>query len=70
MWSIEKVDSFNKPKKVNEKRRVGKYDLQGNLVEEYDSATKAANENGTSVWKVLAGTNQTHKGHIYKYIQE
>ena len=25
-------------------------------------------KNGTSVWKVLAGTNQTHKQYIYKYL--
>ncbi len=68
LWSIEKLENFNKPIKVNEKRKVGKYDLQNNLVEEYESATKAAKENGTSVWKVLSGTNQTHKGYIYRYI--
>lgn len=68
LWGLEKIENYNSPKKVNEKRQVGKYDLEGNLVQVYDSASKAANENGTSVWKVLAGTNRTHKGHIYKYI--
>ena len=43
-------------------------DLNGNLISEYSSATAAAKENGTSVWKVLAGTNQTHKQYVYKYI--
>ena len=28
----------------------------------------AERENGTSVWKVVAGTNKTHKQHIYKYL--
>lgn len=68
MWSLEKLENYNKKKKVNEKRKVGKYTLKGELVAEYDSATRAANENGTSVWKVLAGTNKTHKDHIYKYL--
>lgn len=68
LWGLEKLENYNKPKKLNEKRKVGKFDLTGNLVQEYDSATKAANENGTSVWKVLSGTNNTHKGYIYKYI--
>lgn len=67
LWGLEKLDNYNKPKK-NKKRQVGKYDLEGNLVKIYESATAAEKENGTSVWKVLAGTNRTHKQHIYKYL--
>lgn len=67
LWGLEQLEYYNKPKK-RDKKPVGKFDLEGNLVERYDSATKAANENGTSVWKVLAGTNKTHKNHIYKYL--
>lgn len=65
-WSIEKLVNFNIPKKV--KRQVGKYTLNDELIEIYESATNAAKENGTSVWKVLTGINQTHKQHIYKYL--
>lgn len=68
LWGLEKLENYNKPKGRNKKRRVGKYDLQGNLIKEYESATAAEKENGTSVWKVLAGTNKTHKQHIYKYL--
>ena len=67
MWGLEKLTIYNKPNK-REKRKVGKFTLDNILVKEYESATQAANENGTSVWKVLAGTNQTHKQHIYKYL--
>lgn len=67
LWGLEKIENYNKPKSKR-KRQVGKYDLEGNLIQLYDSATKAANENGTSVWKVLSGTNKTHKNHIYKYM--
>lgn len=66
-WTLEKLTNFYKPK-TREKKPVGKFDLEGNLVTRYESATAAANENGTSVWKVLAGTNKTHKQHIYKYL--
>lgn len=66
-WGIEKLDQFNTPIKKS-KRKVGKYDLNGNLVKTYESATAAEKENGTSVWKVLNGTNQTHKQHTYKYL--
>lgn len=66
-WSLEKLQTFGKSAH-NKKRQVGQYDLSGNLIKIYDSATAAANENGTSVWKVLNGTNKTQKGFIYKYL--
>lgn len=67
LWGLEKLENYNCPiKKV--KRPVGKFDLEGNLVKRYESATAAEKENGTSVWKVLAGTNRTHKQYIYKYL--
>lgn len=68
LWGLEKLDNYNIPKGRNKKRQVGKYDLEGNLIKVYESATEAEKENGTSVWKVLAGTNKTHKQHIYKYL--
>lgn len=68
LWGIEKLENYNIPKKKNQKRKVGKYSLDGVLVKVYESATAAEKENGTSVWKVLAGTNKTHKQHIYKYL--
>ena len=69
MWALIKVPNYNEPdNRSNSKKQVGKYDLSGNLITIYESATTAAKENGTSVWKVLSGTNKTHKKHIYKYI--
>lgn len=68
LWGLEKLDNYNVPKKKSQKRKVGKYSLDGVLVKVYESATAAEKENGTSVWKVLAGTNKTHKQHIYKYL--
>lgn len=67
LWSLEKLEKYNSPK-FNNKKLVGKFDLNGNLIQKYDSATKAAKENGTSVWKVLSGLNNTHKGYIYRYL--
>lgn len=66
-WSLEKLETFGKTTK-NKKRLVGQYDLNGNLIHTYESATAAAKENGTSVWKVLNGTNKTQKGFVYKYL--
>lgn len=68
LWGLEKLNNYNVPEKKNQKRKVGKYSLDGTLVKIYDSATASEKENGTSVWKVLAGTNKTHKQHIYKYL--
>lgn len=68
LWSIEKLNNYNIPVNKNKKRKVGKFNLQNELIKTYESATAAANENGTSVWKVLNGTNQTHKQHYYKYL--
>jgi hypothetical protein len=47
---------------------VYQFDLKGNLITTFSSATQAAKADGSSVWKVLAGTNNTHKQHIYRYI--
>lgn len=69
LWGLVKLDNYNvQVTGKGNKKRVGKYTLDRVLVCEYDSATAASKENGTSVWKVLAGTNNTHKGHIYAYI--
>jgi len=67
-WGLRFLKNYNVPKLNQKKRKIGKYDLNGNLIEIYDSATAAEKANGTSVWKVLNGTNQTHKQHIYKYL--
>jgi len=57
---VKVPEYFAKTKgRTNSKKRVGKYTLNGELVKLYDSATAAAKENGTSVWKVLNGTNKT-----------
>lgn len=68
-WGVEDIKKYNcHTTRDNRKRQVGKYDLDNNLVCIYESATMAANENGTSVWKVLNEFNKTHKNHIYKYL--
>lgn len=69
MWALEELKNYNKPKSGRgNKRPVGKFTLDGELIKEYDSATSAEKENGTCVWKVLSGKSKTHKSHIYKYL--
>lgn len=68
LWGLEQLQNYNSPKN-NKAKSVGKFDLKGNLITTFSSATQAAKADGSSVWKVLAGTNNTHKQHIYRYIQ-
>ena len=49
-------------------RKVGKYDLDGNLIKEYPSKSKAEKENGRGLAHVLEGRDKTHKGFVYKYL--
>ena len=65
IWSFMKSSCVFNNKNV--KREVIKTDLSGNIVKIFESATQAANEDGNSVWKVLNGTNKTHKKHTYNY---
>lgn len=68
-WGLNKLKNFNIPiKGKTSKRKVGKFNADGELISTYDSATAAAKENGSSVWKVLSGINKTHKNHTYSYI--
>lgn len=69
MWSLEKLPKFNcKGISKNSKKKVGKFDLEGNLIETYESGRKACKENGVGVQNVLSGKYAKHKGYIYKYI--
>ncbi len=69
LWSIEKLDNFNEPITIeNKKRIVGKFDFNNNLICEYPSASSAARENGNAIWHVLSGRNSTHKLHTYRYL--
>lgn len=68
MWSLEKLPKYNCPKPKNRKKKVGKYDDDGNLLQQWDSARKCAADVGTSVQNVLNGKYPKHKGFVYKYI--
>lgn len=51
-------------------KKVGQYDLQGNLIRTFDSAREAG-RNGYSyagVSGVCRGEHKTHKGYVWKYI--
>ena len=68
-WSFEKLDKIAPVKpKSGRTRKVGKFDTKGNLIQEYPSKAKCANENGSGINHVLRGRDKTHKGFVYKYL--
>ena len=68
-WHFEKLDYMPEVvPKSGRARKVGKYDLNGNLIQEYSSKSKAEKENGRGLAHVLEGRDKTHKGFVYKYL--
>ena len=54
--------------KRNKSKKVGQYSLTGDLIQEFDSITKAVEMFGTAVQKVLRGQQQKTQGFIFRYI--
>lgn len=68
IWGLVKLKYYNRPKLPTKKRQVGRFDLDDNLIETFNSATQAASEWGSSVWHVLSGRNETQKGYKFVYL--
>lgn len=69
-WSRRK-SNFNKNEKQNNYSSIGKYDANGNLLEEYKTVTEAykkTNGSKTSIIHCLKGRNKKSGGFIWKYI--
>lgn len=66
-WSWEKVDSMKVIKQKTESRKVGKYTLDGELVEVFDTVRKAKLDT-CAVPAVLSGERKSAGGYIFKYI--
>ena len=70
IWGLEKLENYNsKGKSKNSKKKVGKFDDDGNLLQEWESMRQCSKEVGVGVQNVLTGKYQKHKGFIYKYIE-
>lgn len=67
MWSLEKLENFNVPKRKRIKK-VGMFDDMGNLLKTWESGRACAREVGGAVQNVLNGKYLKHKGNIYKYL--
>lgn len=68
MWSLEKLESFNKPRRKRS-RKVGLFDEDNNLLKTWNSARECGREVGSAVQNVLNGKYKKHKGNIYRYIE-
>jgi hypothetical protein len=66
-WGLQQYDIYNKPVVIS-KKKIAKYDLEGNLIKVYANSSECYKENGKSVYKNLVGLRKTFKQHIYKYI--
>lgn len=67
--SFEKLKSM--PDKTDKKpinRKIAQYDINGNLIREFNSITEAVKLYGTGVKHCLSGRNHYSKGFTYKYI--
>lgn len=67
MWSYDKVEKLEIYKHYNKERKVGKYDLNGNLIKVYDTVRECKKEYPGCV-HVLKGTRQKAGGFTFKYI--
>ena len=68
IWGLVKLEYYNRPKLPTKKRKVGRFDMDNNLLEEFDSATYAAKKYGSAVRHALSGRNETQKGFKFKYL--
>jgi len=70
-WNFEKLPQMPPVKsKSGKARRVGKFDKNNNLVEEYKSLAECKRINGASVEHVIRGRNEFSKGYKYKYLDD
>lgn len=68
--SLEKKDKLS-PKETftdNNAKKVGRYSLQGELLEEFSSIKEATRIYGSGVWRVLNNRQEKTKGFIFKYL--
>lgn len=68
MWCLDKVKEYNKKPNFERGKKVAELDKDGNILNTWDSARACCRERGSGVQNVLNGRYPTHKGIVYKYI--
>lgn len=70
-FSLEKVEKMSKIiNKRNISKKIGRFSIDGELLETYDSITAAVNIYGTGVQKVLKGQQSHCKGFLFEFITD
>ena len=68
-WSFEKLEKMAPVQpKSGKARRVGKFDKNWNLIEEYPTLEACKKANGSGMQHVLSGRDEFAKGFRYKYL--
>lgn len=67
-WKLEKLKKIESVEIKNSARKVGQYDLNGNLIKIFDTVSKCTKE-FPGCRNVLHGNQKTSKGYIFKYIE-
>lgn len=67
MWSYEKYENLEIYDQYNKERKVGQYDLNGNLIKVFNTVRECKKEFAGCV-HVLKGTRQKAGGFTFKYI--
>lgn len=67
-WKLEKFDKIDSVEIRNKARKVGQYDLNGNLIKVYNTVTECRKD-FSGCRNVLSGKYKTSGGFIFKYIE-
>lgn len=67
-WKLEKFDKINSTEIKSSARRVGQYDLNGNLIKIYKTVSECTKD-FSGCRHVLVGKRKTSGGYIFKYIE-
>lgn len=67
-WKLEKLDKIDAVEVKSLSRKVGQYDLNGNLIKIYDTVSECTKE-FSGCRHVLQGRNKTSGGFIFKYLE-
>lgn len=67
-WKLEKFDKIEQIKPKSQARKVGQYDINGNLIKIYNTVEECSKE-FSGCRQVLRGKYKTSGGFIFKYIE-
>lgn len=68
--SLEKLDKLPQSSYIqkNSPKKIGRYSLEGELLQQYNSIKEAIREYGSGVNRVLSGKQEKTKGFIFRYL--